>query len=80
MYRYRPRGNRTPVNHPILGHLSWDGVYDNSLCANNPDFELIRDKAAKTEPADTAPASTPSHATSTEPPVNPADASKPGRS
>lgn len=40
-YRYRPADNRTPVNHPTLGHLEWDTVVDDLSCAGNPDFEEI---------------------------------------
>lgn len=54
-YRYRPKGNRTPVTHPVIGHLEYDGVYDHPDCASNPDFQEIKDekpgKAAKTAPA-----------------------------
>lgn len=40
-YRYRPKDNRTPVNHPVLGHLEWDTIVDSPLCAGLPDFEEI---------------------------------------
>lgn len=42
-YRYRPKDNRTPMSHPVIGHLVWDGVYDNPACAGNPDFVEIPD-------------------------------------
>jgi hypothetical protein len=40
-YRYRPKDNRTPVSHPVIGHLTWDGIYDHPDCAGHPDFEEI---------------------------------------
>lgn len=71
-YRYRPQGNRTPVNDPVLGHLCFEGVYDDPRCANDPRFEEIK---PKDEPR-------PSKQTTTDtPPAQPpADAGKPGRS
>jgi hypothetical protein len=43
-YRYRPAGNRTPLTHPVLGHLHWDGIYEHPDCAGHPDFEPIDEK------------------------------------
>lgn len=43
-YRYRPKDNRTPVMHPIIGHLDYDGVYEHPDCADNPDFIEVHDK------------------------------------
>lgn len=43
-YRYRPKGNRTPVNDPVLGHLDYDGVYTDERCADDPRFEEIKDE------------------------------------
>lgn len=40
-YRYRPADNRTPVNDPVLGHLDYDGVYDDPRCADDPRFEEV---------------------------------------
>lgn len=37
-FRYRPKDNRTPVNHPVLGHLEWDTVVE-SDASPGPDFE-----------------------------------------
>lgn len=55
-YRYRPRDNRTPVNHPTIGHLEWDGIYSHPDCAGNPDFEEIREKPAAAKKRATKPA------------------------
>lgn len=41
-YRYRPADNRTPVLDPVFGHLSWDGVYDDPRCADDPRFEPVK--------------------------------------
>lgn len=54
LYRYRPKGNRTPVLDPVLGHLSWDGVYDNEACATDPRFEEIKEERGETGSDDTA--------------------------
>jgi hypothetical protein len=43
-YRYRPEDNRTPVIHPTIGHLDYDGVYDHPDCAGHPDFVEVHDK------------------------------------
>lgn len=45
-FRYRPKGNRTPVNDPVLGHLEYDGVYDDPRCADDPRFEEIAEPAS----------------------------------
>jgi hypothetical protein len=44
LYRYRPKGNRTPVNDPVLGHLCYEGVYDDPRCADDARFEEIKDE------------------------------------
>lgn len=38
-YLYRPEGDRTPVHDPVLGHLSYDGVYEDPRCADDPRFQ-----------------------------------------
>jgi hypothetical protein len=43
-WRYEPQTNRTPVNHPVLGHLAWGQIYDNPLCANDPNFVEVDDQ------------------------------------
>lgn len=43
-YRYRPKDNRTPVSHPVFGHLLWDGEYEHDECAGHPDFVEVREK------------------------------------
>lgn len=54
-YLYRPKGDHTPVNDPVLGHLSYDGVYEDPRCADDPRFtEAPVEKATKPEiPAET---------------------------
>lgn len=42
-YRYRPADNRTPVNDPVLGHLSYEGIYDDDRCAGDPRFVEVPD-------------------------------------
>lgn len=55
-WRYRPKGNRTPVAHPIIGHLVYDAVYDHPDCATHPDFREVSkadtDTDAVTDEAD----------------------------
>lgn len=76
-YRYRPRTNRTPVNHPLFGHLEWDTIVENPEAAHNPDFEKIRPARPKPEEPSTPAAG---HPPADDPaPVRP-DAGKPGRS
>lgn len=74
-YRYRPRTNRTPVNHPLFGHLEWDTIVENPEAAHDPDFEEIR-------PAKPAVPSKPAagHAPADDPVHTRPDAGKPGRS
>lgn len=63
-WRYRPKGNRTPKIHPIIGGLVWDQVYDNPACADDPDFIEVKEpqenpagpsQPAEKSDADTAP-------------------------
>lgn len=56
LFRYRPKGNRTPLNHPVLGHLEWDGIYDNPACAGNPDFQEIKPEPEPAPDPDPEPA------------------------
>ena len=42
-YVYRPADNKTPVNHPVFGHLEYGTVCDDPLCADDPNFELVPD-------------------------------------
>ncbi len=61
LWRYDPKDNRTPKTHPILGHLEWGQLYDNPLCANDPDFVEVKDgdekkPAEAAKPADDKPA------------------------
>lgn len=53
-YRYRPKGNRTPLSHPVLGHLEYDGVYSHPDCAGHPDFKEIRPEPVPDVPPDSA--------------------------
>lgn len=48
-YLYRPKGDRTPVHDPVLGHLSYDGVYEDDRCADDPRF-IKADKEQKPVP------------------------------
>jgi hypothetical protein len=90
-YVYRPVDNRTPVNHPVLGHLEWGTVIDDPSCAGDPNFEEIKPKKAparKKAPAKPEPAKEPAVADkpATPPAANQtpanstASAGKPGRS
>ena len=81
LYRYRPRGNRTPVLHPVFGHLEWDGVYDHPDCAGHPDFQLIKDSApTEDRPAADESTAEASAETAKPPAHSKADAGKTGRS
>lgn len=84
-YHYRPKDNRTPVTHPIIGHLDYDGVYEHPDCADNPDFVEVHDKKDEPEPvAAEEGASNPEPVTpdpvTKSPGVSPAKAGKTGRS
>lgn len=84
-WRYEPKDNRTPVNHPLIGHLEWGQVYDNPLCAENPDFVEVKPKRkakpvtppSAARPAGDSPADIKS---ASESPANQVSAGKTGRS
>lgn len=48
-WRYRPKGNRTPLAHPVIGHLVYDGVYDHPDCATHPDFQETSEQDVVTD-------------------------------
>jgi hypothetical protein len=91
-WRYQPKDNRTPVNHPVFGHLEYGTVVDNPGCAHDPNFVEVKPKQKpkaakpKAEPANPSikaaesgdsPADAPS---ASEPPAEQASAGKTGRS
>lgn len=43
-YVYEPEGNKTPVHHPVIGHLVYGDVYDHPDCASHPDFKEVIEK------------------------------------
>lgn len=59
LYRYRPKGNRTPVNDPVLGHLCYEGEYDDPRCADDARFEEIKEDAQASSTDDAAAAKAP---------------------
>lgn len=84
-YHYRPKDNRTPVSHPIIGHLDYEGVYEHPACADNPDFVEIHDKkvpddAVRESPENPEMAVEAPDPVTTSPATSAAKAGKPGGS
>ena len=86
-YRYRPRDNRTPLDHPVFGHLEWGGIYESPECAGNPDFEPVEAPEPDPEPAapktgkqDASPDPAADKPADDPPAATAGDAGKPGRS
>ena len=80
-WRYKPRDNRTPVNHPLFGHLEWGTVIDDERCAGDPNFELIKPhKPHKPERSGPDPTPAPAGKPDPKPSADTDDAGKPGRS